>query len=102
MQRRRKVSKSGTAEDRGAEGVRKGASNDRHKARQTTAAGARIEAPKAPAAPRALGTIYFAKKCKISRHFAKMPDFVEISRNIVYFISTNLEEMYISSGSLIK
>jgi len=31
-----------------------------------------------------------------------MPDFVEISRNIVYFISTNLKLMYISSGSLIK
>jgi len=31
-----------------------------------------------------------------------MPDFAEISQNIVYFITTNLEKMYITSGSLIK
>jgi len=49
-----------------------------------------------------LGTTHFAKKCKISQRFEKMPDFVEISRNIVYFISTNLEQMYISIGSLIQ
>ena len=76
MERRQKVSKSGAAE---VETPSKGASNERHKARQTSVASARIEAPKAPAAPRALGTTHFAKnvkfrdvlkKCQISWKFS--------------------------------